>query len=255
MRFASLGSGSAGNAWLVAAGSTCILLDCGFGLRETQRRLARLGLQISDLQGILVTHEHSDHIGGVFKLARRHSLPVWLTHGTLMASKVPPEVLPCLQVIDAHSSFHIGDVAVHPYPVPHDAREPVQYVFSSAKRQLGVLTDAGHITPHMVRMLAECDALVLEANHDLDRLQRGPYPWFLKQRVAGPLGHLENGQSADLLTRLDCHRLQHVVAAHLSQKNNAPNLVIQAMTAALGEAISRFGIADQDNGCPWLEIC
>lgn len=254
MRFSSLGSGSSGNAWLVHRGDTCLMLDCGFSVRETRRRLARLGLDVTDLDGILVSHEHGDHLGGVFNLAARHGIDVWLTHGTKMSGKPPPEALPHLRLIDSHTAFQVGEILVCPYPVPHDAREPVQFVFAAGGRRLGVLTDAGHVTPHMFSVLSGCDALVLESNHDLDLLWRGAYPAFLKKRVAGPLGHLNNGQAAELLVSLDRSRLQHVVAAHLSQQNNSPERVLAAVAAALGAIPHWFSLADQESGCGWREI-
>lgn len=254
IRFASLGSGSAGNAWVVECGSTRLLLDCGFSMRETTRRLARLGLKVADLHGILITHEHGDHIGGAFKLSLRHGLPVWLTHGTLAASNAGADMMPLLRIIDSHSAFVCGDLEIQPYPLPHDAREPVHYVFGDGVRRLGALTDAGHVTPHMVSVLNGCDALVLEANHDRDMLARGRYPPALKRRVGGRFGHLENREAADLLSRLDCRRLQHLVAAHLSQHNNTRALACQAFAAVLGCAEDWIGVADQAEGCGWREV-
>ena len=165
MRFASLGSGSAGNALLVEAGATCLMLDCGFGLRETVTRLLRVGRQPGDLDGIVVTHEHGDHVGGVFRLARKYEIPVWLTHGTWSGCRIDDAGLD-LRIIDSHRSFAVGDFELAPFPVPHDAREPVQYVFSAAGLRLGVLTDVGETTPHICAMLSGCDGLVLEFNHD-----------------------------------------------------------------------------------------
>ena len=161
MRFASLGSGSEGNGLLVESGATRILVDCGFRLSETVRRLARLGLAPSDLAAVLVTHEHDDHVGGVARFARRYDLPVYLTYGTLVALGLRGSMMPRVSLIDSHSPFAIGDLEVHPYPVPHDAREPSQFVFSDGDRRLGLLTDTGDSTPHIERMLSGIDALVL----------------------------------------------------------------------------------------------
>ncbi|MFA7282010.1 MAG: MBL fold metallo-hydrolase, partial [Sterolibacterium sp.] len=192
LRFASLGSGSRGNAMVIEAGNTRVLLDCGFGPRELNVRLARLKLDIEDFAAILVTHEHSDHSAGVFKCARRHQIKIHMTYGTLAASAESEETLPSLCLIDMHQTFSIGDLEIRPYPVPHDAREPVQFVFSDGRHQLGVLTDTGCVTPHIVTMLSACDALVLECNHDLDMLESSAYPWSLKQRIRGRYGHLDN---------------------------------------------------------------
>ncbi|MCX7627098.1 MAG: MBL fold metallo-hydrolase [Methylophilaceae bacterium] len=253
MRFAFLGSGSAGNALIVEAGTTKLLLDCGFGQRETITRLARLGVEVSELAGILLTHEHDDHVGSAMSLAARYRLPVVLTHGTQRALGSPPENVE-LRIIDSHTPFSIGDMEIHPYPVPHDAREPVQYVFGDGARRLGVLTDAGSSTPHIEAMLTRCEALVLECNHDVDLLTRGDYPWPLKRRILSRHGHLDNASAANILSRLDNRKLQHLVAAHLSRKNNHPSLARSALASILGCSEDWIGIADQEKGLGWREI-
>jgi phosphoribosyl 1,2-cyclic phosphodiesterase len=161
MRFASLGSGSAGNGLAAQVKDTTILLDCGFGLRDTEIRLARLGLEPDHLSGIIITHEHDDHAGWAFRFAARFRLPIFLTHGTLAVLGGAPENVD-IRIIDSHQTFSIGDMEIHPYPVPHDAREPVQFVFSDGVKRLGVLTDTGTSTPHIEAMLSGCQALVLE---------------------------------------------------------------------------------------------
>jgi len=253
IRFASLGSGSAGNSLLVERGDTCLMLDCGFGLRETIARLDRLGRLPADLAGILVTHEHGDHLGGVFRIARKFSIPVWLTHGTWFAAREPDNGLD-LRIIDSHCQFAIGELVVQPFPVPHDAREPVQYVFSDSAHRLGVLTDIGEITPHVCDMLSGCDALVLECNHDAGMLAASSYPFALKRRIAGRHGHLENSAAAGLLSRIDCSRLQHLVAAHLSERNNLPELAVGALAQALGRAESWVGVATPESGFSWRQL-
>ena len=254
MRFASLGSGSRGNALLVDAGDTKLLLDCGFSLRSTVERLARLSVEVGDISGIVVTHEHGDHIAGVFSLANRYSLPVYLSHGTLLAAPRGKSVPSELRLIDSHSPFAVGALEVHPYPVPHDAREPVQYVFSDGVHRLGVLTDCGSITPHVVDVLQACDALVLECNHDREMLAQSSYPAMLKRRVGGGYGHLENGEAADLLQRIGTGRLQHIVAAHLSEQNNLPQLAQRALAAVLSCREEWVGVADQQAGFAWREL-
>lgn len=253
MRFASLGSGSRGNALVVEVKQTRLLLDCGFGIRETALRLSRLELRPEDLSGILITHEHTDHIGGAVKFASRHAIPVWLTHGTFK-NHPPAETLPEVRLIDGHSVFQAGDIEVQPFPVPHDAREPVQYVFSNGLRRLGVLTDTGKSTPHIEARLSGCDALVLECNHDPDMLRDGSYPPGLKQRVAGRFGHLDNGAAARLLAELDNSRLQHLIAAHLSEKNNTPELARAALSRVLNCEQEWIGVADQMNGFGWRQV-
>ncbi len=256
MRFASLGSGSAGNALVVEAGATRLLLDCGFGLRDTVMRLARLGLEPEHLSGILVTHEHDDHAGGVFRFAARHRLTVWITHGTLRAAQrhMPEDFNAPVQVIDSHTAFSIDDIEIHPFPVPHDASEPVQYVFHDGAHKIGVLTDTGSSTPHIERMLSGCHALALECNHDLDMLMNGPYAWPLKQRVRSPQGHLDNATAGSLLANLDNSKLQHILAAHLSEKNNTHALARAALALALGCESEWIGIAGQTEGFGWREI-
>ena len=254
MRFASLGSGSEGNALLVEVGNTRVLMDCGFGLQDSISRLAKLGVSPDQLNGIVVTHEHGDHIGGVAKLARKFNLDVWLTYGTLRAQTKAFANITKLHEIDAHTMFAIGDVQIQPYPVPHDATEPVQYVFGDGARRLGVLTDVGCSTPHIEATLSACDALVLECNHDSEMLANGDYPYSLKQRVGGRYGHLNNQQSAEILAKLDVSRLQHLIAAHLSHKNNTPELAVAALSSVLVCEAGFIGVATQADGFAWREI-
>lgn len=257
MRFASLGSGSEGNGLIVHAGSTHLLLDCGFGLADTVQRLARLNLAPQDIDGIVVTHEHDDHVGGVPRFARKYDIPVYLTHGTLMATGVSRFEGVVVNIIDSHAALPVGDIELKPYPVPHDAREPTQFVFGDGARSLGVLTDAGVSTAHIENMLSTADALVLECNHDRELLMNGHYPYALKQRIAGRLGHLANDTASALLHTVASQRpsrLQHVIAAHLSQQNNTPALAQRALADALGCAAEWIGVASQDCGFAWRQI-
>lgn len=253
LRFASLGSGSAGNSLVAVTGNTTVLLDCGFSAREIVSRLARLELNAENLSGILVTHEHDDHVGSAFRLSALFRIPVYLTHGTLSASgNPPPDAEIC--IIDSHTAFDIGDMHILPYPVPHDSREPTQFVLSNGDMRLGVLTDAGISTPHIESMLSGCHALVLECNHDLDMLRKSNYPKSLKERISGRLGHLSNASSAKLLASLDTSRLQHIIAAHLSAQNNSPALAQSSLSTALRCEDSWIGVADQSQGFGWREI-
>jgi len=252
MRFASLGSGSRGNATLVEAGNALVMIDCGFSIRETERRMSRLGCTPSDLTAILVTHEHGDHVRGVPPLSRKYDLPVWMTRGTLRMLR--DDGFPCVHHFDGHSGFTFDTLQVRPFTVPHDACEPCQFTFEHEQLRLGVLTDTGRMTPHVLDSLQACDALLLECNHDADMLADGPYSANLKKRVAGPLGHLSNAQAGSLLSQLDTSRLQHLVAAHLSDKNNRPALAQAALAGVLQCEPDWISIADQDEGLDWRTI-
>ncbi|MEQ1774693.1 MAG: MBL fold metallo-hydrolase [Burkholderiales bacterium] len=256
MRFASLGSGSEGNGLVVQAGNTCLMLDCGFGLADTTRRLGRLALAPDDINGIVVTHEHDDHVGGVARFARKYGIEVYLTHGTLIASGVSRFKDVEVNIIDSHTPLPVDDIQLQPFPVPHDAREPAQFVFSDGDKSLGVLTDTGVSTLHIETMLSTVDALVLECNHDLDLLMNSAYPVSLKHRIAGRLGHLDNGTASKLLGALPAAqgRMQHVIAAHLSKQNNTPALARRALAAVLGCDDAWIGVASQDEGFDWREI-
>ena len=256
MRFASLASGSRGNCLVAEAGASRVLVDCGLSPRETARRLARLGLEPADLSAILVTHEHDDHVGHAYPFAAQHSLPVYLTHGTRRAqeaSGAPAEGVE-LRLIEGRAPFAVGELRVEPFTVPHDAREPVQFVLGDGARRLGVLTDLGTSTAHVEAMLSGCDALVLETNHDLDLLWGGDYPKWLKERIGGPFGHLDNAAAGRLLAALERSRLKHVIAAHLSQQNNTEALARAALAAALGCEAHWVGVATQDEGFGWRDL-
>lgn len=253
MRFASIGSGSAGNCLVVEQANTRLLLDCGFTPNETVKRLQRLDLMPEQISGILVTHEHDDHAKGAFKFAAKYNVPVWLSHGTLrMCERYIPEKADIqINIIDSHTQFSIENIQINPYPVPHDAREPTQFTFSDGNHKLGVLTDAGSSTSHIETILSACDALVLECNHDLHMLENGPYAWPLKKRVGSRLGHLDNQSAAALLAKLDNSKLKHIIAAHLSAKNNKAELAKNALSKALNCAQDWVGIAEQTDGFAW----
>lgn len=254
MRFACLGSGSKGNAWLVENGATRVMIDCGFGVRDMAARLARLGVEPDSVSAVLITHEHSDHARGAARFSAKFGCEVRLTHGCAVVLDAMGDLPARTVEIDSHIGFEVGELAFQPYPVPHDAREPVQYVASDGNRRWGLLTDAGHVTEHMVAMLDACDALSLECNHDVDRLRRGSYPASLKARILGRYGHLDNAAAASLLGRLRRDRLQHVVAAHLSEENNSPEMARAALAGVLGCDPEWIGVADQSNGIGWREI-
>lgn len=258
LRFASLASGSKGNCLVVQSGDTRILLDCGLGPRKTARRLRELGVAPDSIDALLVTHEHDDHAGGIAAFSATYGVPVWMTRGTQRAlgRSGSEQAMAALDIrhLDGRATVAIGDLQVRPFTVPHDAAEPVQYVVSDGSRRLGVLTDIGVQTPHVVEALSGCDALVLECNHELDRLWAGDYPRWLKERISGPLGHIDNASAAALLGALDRSRLQHVIAAHLSEQNNRPEAARAALAAVMGCAPEWIGLACQDSGFDWREL-
>lgn len=256
MRFASLGSGSKGNCLVAEAAGSRVLLDCGLGPREAERRLARLGIEPAQVDAILVTHEHDDHAGHAYAFAAQHGLPVYLTWGTRRAQEESGKSAEGveLRTIEGREPFAVGAIRVEPFTVPHDAREPVQFVLGDGARRLGVLTDLGAATAHVEAMLSGCDALVLETNHELELLWAGDYPKWLKERISGPFGHLDNAAAGGLLTAVDRSRLKHVIAAHLSQQNNRADLARAALARALGCGADWVGVATQEEGFGWRDL-
>lgn len=253
MRFCSIGSGSKGNGTLIQDGETCILVDTGFTLKDIEFRLAQKGLTPLDLTAILVTHEHSDHIKGVGPLARKYRIPVYCSHGTSQYDGLGN--IPNLVIFDSHEAFKIGSLLITPVVVPHDAREPTQFVILDlADKKLGILTDLGSLTPHILDVYNGCHGLMLETNHDVQMLRMGPYPPKLKSRVEGALGHLNNQQAADLLRNIDCEHIQYLVATHISEKNNNVAIAIDAISNGFSWDKSSIIMATQESGFPWCEL-
>ena len=251
MRFASLGSGSKGNATLVSAGDTLLMVDCGFSLRETRRRLERLSVQPEQLSAIVVTHEHSDHCAGVASLSRKYEIPVYLSHGTAGTSRCDgSHELRCFNSEDA---FTIGSVDVRAVTVPHDAAEPCQFVLSWQQQNLGILTDLGSVTPHVIDSFRHCHSLLLEFNHDVSMLQGGQYPAALKRRVGGDWGHLNNIQAAELLRQLGGAPAGHLVVAHISENNNSRERAEAALLTTL-DSLESVVWAQQKEGFDWLSV-
>jgi len=259
MRFAFLGSGSDGNSLLIEATEgtavTRVLLDCGFGIKETARRLERLGVTPDQLDAVLVTHEHGDHVGSAYAFAARHKLPVHTSHGTWLAtSHMRGADAADVRVCCADHAFSVGGLQIHPYTVPHDAREPLQFVLTDGQVRLGVLTDAGMETPYVTARLAGVHALVLECNHDREMLRNSVYPYSLKRRIGGDFGHLANDIAASILSQVNHPQLSGVVAAHLSKQNNTRELVGDALAGVLGVLAQDILIADQDEGLGWQSV-
>ncbi|MCC5886385.1 MAG: MBL fold metallo-hydrolase [Gammaproteobacteria bacterium] len=253
LRFCSLGSGSRGNGTLVSSGDACVLIDCGFSLRDLERRLGLAGVALTDITAILVTHEHADHAQGVMRAARASGAAVLATAGTWRGMRAQPRAVD--RVIVAEEAFPLAGLDVLPVTVPHDAREPVQFVFEQQSLRLGVLTDLGHPSQHVVDRFRGCDGLLLEYNHDADMLRTGSYPPALKRRVGGDFGHLANAQASALLAALQPERLQVVLAGHLSEQNNTRELASQSLEEVMADFSSRRALADQQGASDWFEVC
>lgn len=257
LRFRSLGSGSTGNATVVEVtgptGITRLLVDCGLQPGQLDHRLALAGLSGDAIDALFITHEHGDHIGCARAFSRRHRTPVWMSHGTHAALGAPDfdKLLCCAQ---DGIAIQLRELQLMPFTVPHDAREPLQLVCSDGQVRLGILTDLGHASSHVQQQLGGCHALLLECNHDHELLAGSRYPEFLKQRIAGRLGHLSNLQAADLLRSLAHPGLRHVVAAHLSERNNRPELARQALGQALGPSNAAITVAHPEHGTDWVEV-
>ncbi|WP_373506408.1 MBL fold metallo-hydrolase [Thiocapsa sp.] len=250
MRFCSLGSGSRGNATLVESAGCRVLVDNGFSLRELYRRLSAAGVEPDSIDVLLLTHEHGDHVKGVRSFARRHRVEVWTTPGTWRAVGAP--AIPRLRLLCGQGqAVRIDGVHIRSYPVPHDAREPCQFLFEADGRRLGMLTDAGCVTSHMTEILRDCDALILELNHDPELLRRGPYPPSLQRRVAGDFGHLSNLQAAGLLDALPHRAIARLCVAHISETNNHPDLVRASIRGVSESLADRTLILEQEQPSPW----
>ena len=255
LRFKNLGSGSTGNATLIEVTGhrpTRLLVDCGLGLRKLSSSLAEAGLADDAVDAIFITHEHSDHIGSARQFALRHRVPVWMSRGTHEAIG-SPDFDGLLQTASDGQTFSVGDLQITPFTVPHDAREPLQLTCSDGATKLGVLTDLGHATAHLLAHLAGCDALLLECNHDTDLLAQSSYPPFLKKRVGGLYGHLSNDAASAIARSIAHTGLKCLVAAHLSQQNNRPDLARLAMTEALGSR-AEVMVADASVGTRWIAV-
>jgi phosphoribosyl 1,2-cyclic phosphodiesterase len=254
LRFKSLGSGSSGNCTVVESMGIApmrILVDCGLGLKHLTSRLGEAGLQPEDIHAVFITHEHGDHIGCARSLSLRYRIPVWMSHGTHAAIGAP-DFDGLLHTARDGKTIDMGGMRITPFTVPHDAREPLQLTCTDGSAKLGILTDLGHATAHVMEHLTACDALMLECNHDSDMLARSSYPPFLKRRVGGQYGHLSNTAAADIARAVIHGGLKHFVAAHLSVQNNRPELVQELMAEALSCGANDIVVARPDVGTPWL---
>lgn len=248
-----LGSGSAGNAIWVESGGTRVLLDAGLSLRETARRCARHGLRLRELSALLLTHEHADHCYGAGVLSRKLGAPVHATAGTFCGLRDAPED-GLRRIVRAGEPVSVGALSITPFAVPHDAREPVGYVVDDGRTRAAVVTDLGAVTEGVVRALQGLDALVLEFNHDVRMLLEGPYPWSLKKRIRGGLGHLSNVEAGRLLRRVLHPGLRHLVLAHLSEQNNTEALATREAEAVLDGSGVRLSVASQARALSPIEL-
>lgn len=237
MRICTLGSGSTGNATLVEAPGGWILVDAGLSWRELHRRAARMGLRLAGASTVLLTHEHTDHTRGLASLLRR-GVEVWASPGTLRALGIPGRQLSGRQEI-------LG-LTVLPFPVPHDAAEPLGFRFEVDGTTFALATDLGSVPEELLAALAGAQLVVLEANHDLTLLLGGPYPWHLKMRILGPQGHLANDAAGQTLARLTRSGLRAAVLAHLSQENNTPALALETVARSLGDWDGRLYLTYPD---------
>lgn len=251
MRVASLGSGSKGNATVVQAGDTRILIDCGFGLKDIESRLHNRGILPESLTAILVTHEHSDHIKGAPLLANKYGIPLHATHGTARHFK---RHVATASRFTTKRRFKVGQIDIEPITVPHDSAEPSQFIFHHSGHTFGLLTDLGSITNHVVQAYKDCQVLMLECNHDPEMLQTGPYPPSLKRRVGGRFGHLSNEQAYELLQQINRHNLQQVLVSHVSEQNNDPKLALDTIQPALDEYETAISFLTQADGCDWVAL-
>lgn len=252
MKFASLGSGSKGNATVIHSGNSCVLIDCGFNRKHARLRLQELSLELSDLDAILVSHEHSDHAKGVVLVCESINKPFYSTYGTARSANWLDH--PLWRCIESDECFQIGDLAIQSVVVPHDSQEPVQFTVSDNHWKVGVISDLGSLTPHIISSFQKCHGLLIEANHDLQLLQQGPYPPSLKRRVAGDFGHLNNQQSSELLSQLLWNGMQYVLASHVSDKNNHPDLVRKEFASVLKCDWQEVDVAIQDQSTGWRKL-
>jgi phosphoribosyl 1,2-cyclic phosphodiesterase len=254
---AVLGSGSRGNAVVVDSGAGAILLDAGFSCRQIELRLATLGIEAGDLIGVFVTHEHSDHVQGLQLLCRRYGLPFWASRGTLEGIDLHPQLEGSARILDSCAKVEIGPFQVESFAIPHDARDPVGLVVEDRHgRRVGLAADMGCQSQLAWTRLQGLDALLIETNHDLEMLRRGPYPWHLKERISGRHGHLSNREALEGLEALVHERLRHVVAYHLSGTNNSPTLVEALLAERLLDLGSRASVtvAEQNQPTAWMQI-
>ncbi len=241
-----LASGSKGNAIFISSGDTSLLIDAGLSGIEIERRLRSRGLDPENLDAIMVSHEHSDHIQGVGVLSRRYKLPVYISTKTRKAAVSQLGNLYDFKNFECGSMFTINDLSIHPFSISHDAKDPCGFTVNQNGTKIGIATDLGIATSMVKEHLKGCTLLILEANHDEGMLINGPYPWPVKQRVKSRIGHLSNAESKHLLNEIQHDGLKHVMLAHLSETNNTPQKAVNEVGQALTRCKARLDVATQD---------
>ena len=257
MRVCVLGSGSAGNAVVVDSGGARVLLDAGFSCRELERRMRSMSIDPKSIGAVVLTHEHLDHVKGVARFAGRHEIPIWATDGTIAGAGLRGATAAPLRVMRSGQPIEVSGFQIDPFAIPHDAREPVGFVVEDRYgRRLGLVADLGSKSRLAWGRLRELDVLLIETNHDLEMLRSGPYPWSLKQRIAGGHGHLSNRAAAEGLPELLCDRLRAVVLYHLSRTNNLPALAFAAVAEQIERCVLSASVvlSDQLEPTPWIDV-
>ena len=249
----NLASGSKGNSTYISDGETSILIDAGLSGIELQRRLTSRNLMPENLDAIIVTHEHNDHVKGAGILSRRFKLPVYINQKTTAAATGLGS-LHEIRPFDCGTTFHIGNLTIHPFSISHDAEDPAGFTIGQNGTRMAIATDLGIATAMVKEHLKHCALLILEANHDPKMLEIGPYPWPLKQRIQSRVGHLSNSDSKMLLQELQHADLQHVILAHLSEINNTPQKAFDEVVPALTRCNAQLTVADQYSSGPVIYL-
>lgn len=254
MEFYTLASSSSGNAALIRSGDTAILLDAGISARRIAQSLSPLGMTPEDLDAILITHEHSDHVNGIATLTKKYAIPVYASRGT---AHFLPQAGSALRIFEAGAAFAIGDLAIQSFRTSHDAADSVDYRIDAPGGSLGALTDSGYVTDDAIKALTGVDLLLLEANHDVGMLQCGPYPYHLKRRILGEHGHLSNEAAADFALHCVKNGTSDILLAHLSAENNTPEVAEYTVARRLQAAgcSVRLGVAPRDRLSEVHTVC
>lgn len=246
--FASLGSGSEGNSFLIKTDKTIFMVDCGFNYKETENRLSELGLTFSDINHILITHEHEDHMRAIKMIIKKEKIQISCSYGTAKKIGIVDEV----NIINPGDTLIDNDLQVEVVPVPHDAREPCHYVFKKDTLKIGIITDFGSLTPKIIESYSNLNYLVVEANHDANLLMKSSYPTSLKNRIFGKLGHANNDLTFDLISQIKKDKLKKIIFCHLSKQNNQKEIIKHTVKEYFDKFQCEF--ISQENIFNWSEI-